>query len=70
MSLCGNLPQVPGEMLRQIRYLYEAEVKHLNPRRVQKALKQMQHMEMGQGISFSRRVHEVSWEGTGYHMLC
>jgi len=49
---------VPGEMLRQIRYLYEAEVKHLNPRRVQKALKQMQNMDLGQGVSFSRRVHE------------
>ena len=46
-------------MLRQIRYLYEAEVKHLNPRRVQKALKQMQNQDMGQGISLSRRVQEV-----------
>ena len=62
---CYGYPlQVPGEMLRQIRYLYEAEVKHLNPRRVQKALKQMQNQDMGQGISLSRRVQEVCvWVG-------
>lgn len=33
---------IPGEMLRQIRYLYENEVRRLNPRSVQKAIKQMQ----------------------------
>jgi len=56
-------------MLRQIRYLYEAKVKDLNPRRVQKALKQMQNMDLGQGVSFSRRVHEVSLGAAGYVCL-
>lgn len=38
--------QVPGEMLRQIRFLYDAEVKRLNQRSVQKAIKQMQNQLM------------------------
>lgn len=32
-------------MLRQIRYLYENEVRRLNPRSVQRAIKQM-HLEL------------------------
>lgn len=42
------LAQIPGEMLRQIRYLNENEVRRLNQRSVQKAIKQMQHQLMEQ----------------------
>ena len=48
--------QVPGEMLRQIRFLYEAEVKRLNPKSVQKAIRQMQHQLMDQQSTAASRI--------------
>lgn len=47
-------------MLRQIRYLYENEVRRLNPRSVQKAIKQMQHQLMEQQPSRGITTPEVS----------
>ena len=61
--------QVPGEMLRQIRFLYDAEVKRLNPKSVQKAIKQMQNQLMTEGTYTSRATvsllynHVTSEEG-------
>ena len=51
--------QVPGEMLKQVRFLYESEVRRLTQRSVQRALKQMQHLQLEQQASEGRRVHEV-----------
>jgi hypothetical protein len=48
--------QVPGEMLRQIRFLYDAEVKRLNPKSVQKAIRQMQHQLMDQQSTTASRI--------------
>lgn len=54
---------IPGEMLRQIRYLYETEVRRLNPRSVQRAIKQMQHQLMDQqpsrGITTPKVSHHI-----------
>ena len=41
-------------MLRQIRFLYDAEVKRLNPKSVQKAIKQMQNQLMTEGTYTTR----------------
>ena len=62
--------QVPGEMLRQIRFLYDAEVKRLNPKSVQKAIKQMQNQLMTEGTYTSRATvsllyNHVTSEGGG-----
>ena len=51
--------QVPGEMLKQVRFLYESEVRRLTQRSVQRALKQMQHLQLEQQASEGRRAHEV-----------
>ena len=55
-DLCPPPVQVPGEMLRQIRFLYDAEVKRLNPKSVQKAIRQMQHQLMDQQSTAASRV--------------
>lgn len=47
-SRYGLIVQIPGEMLRQVRYLYENEIRRLNTRSVQKAIRQMQHQLMEQ----------------------
>lgn len=49
---------VPGEMLKQVRFLYESEVRRLTQRSVQRALKQMQHLQLEQQASEGRRAHE------------
>ena len=52
--------KVPGEMLRQIRYLNEIEMKKLSTRSVQKALKQMQQNQLAKGISQTSLLDPVS----------
>lgn len=44
-------------MLRQIRFLYDAEVKRLNPRSVQKAIKQMQNQQSAFSSKITVRPH-------------
>ena len=57
--------QVPGEMLRQIRYLNEIEMKKLSTRSVQKALKQMQN-QLSKGASQTCLLDPVSLK----HFVC
>lgn len=40
---------VPGEMLKQVRYLYDLELKRLNHKAVMKAIKEMQHKSVPTG---------------------
>ena len=54
-------------MLKQVRFLYESEVRRLTQRSVQRALKQMQHLQLEQQAAGGRRVHEVrGGEGRGW----
>ena len=65
--LCAVL-QIPGEMLRQIRYLYDNEVRRLNQRSVQRAIKQMQNELMdqpGKGIT----IPEVSVVASPWQLI-
>lgn len=64
------LVQIPGEMLRQIRYLYENEVRRLNPRSVQKAIKQMQLELMDQQPSRGIITPKVSRLPSSVILLC
>lgn len=54
--------QVPGEMLKQVRYLYDLELKRLNHKAVQRAIREMQHKNLSSG---GRRGHEVMGASLG-----
>ena len=64
------LVQIPGQMLKQLRYLYDTEVRKLNQRNVQKAIKQMNNQMMDNP---NKAIAEVSlpdtkWGGRGQHL--
>lgn len=52
-------PQVPGEMLKQVRFLYEAEVTRLNQRNLRRAIHQMHQHQQEQQAGGGKKAHEV-----------